>query len=122
MDVPGLGLGLGRGLSLPQRRRSLLKRLEIGTFLHHAAVGLIEGYLSAEYLSGAGAAYFPLPAQTYFCDSSSAPFPAPRPPAPVITSAHRSVPAHQVFGPLRSGFRSTPASVFQEANQACLKK
>ena len=64
-------------------------------------------------MSGAGAAEFPLTAQTNFCDSRSPlrhlPLPLPLQPT-FFTPAHRSAPAHQIFGPLRSS--SAPAPVY----------
>lgn len=70
---------------------------------------------ASEHMSGAGVAEFPLVAQTYFCDSHS-PLRSPfhdLPLQPVFfTPAHRSAPAHQIFGPLR--FCS--ALVFQAAH------
>ena len=62
---------------------------------------------ATEHASGAGAAKFSVPAQTYFRDSRS-PLRSrsmnPPAPAPVdfFTPAHRSALTHSVFGPLRS--------------------
>ena len=62
-----------------------------------------------EHVSGAGAAEFPLTAQTYFCDSRSPLRDLPLPLQPIFfILAHRSAPAHQIFGPLRSA----PAPVY----------
>ena len=65
--------------------------------------------------SGAGAQEKALNAQGISRTPLSAPFPLRNPPlrAPLtlrrflyVTSAHRSIPAHSIFGPLRSVFRS----------------
>jgi len=80
---------------------------------------------STIHVSGAGAVYFPLSAQTYFCDFCSPlrsmlrdlPLPLPLPLQWLFS--------HPLIAPLsltRFSARSTPAQMFQEANQGVSQK